>query len=220
MNENVDLERLSIHEASHAVTTKLFEDDLHLQYLTIDSEKFKEAAVTGADICGTIGVELTGSPAPSVAVVSLAGIVGEQIWKDGIANVQMKKKAIIDNPNILDGLLSGGDFDIFQQNSAVHAHRYGGDKKYQDLCFDVLLDFLCAESVWSVVKLVSEEVLKKDDLTLSQEELEAIFQTDGYSEFVKNNKERLLKQFDPQPDKDPFKQQLRDSLSESDVDIF
>ncbi len=184
------------------------------------SRKLQDFITADSQIFGTIGLAPKETIGASVAVVSLAGIVGEKILQDGVANVLANKPAILADPNLLNLELAGGDFQKFKEHATTFDWKYGGEFELRQLCLNFLLDFLCDKKIWAVVKLLSQEVSKKDDLTLSGQELDNLFQSSGYAEYVRNNKEKLLKAFEPRSDQDSIESELKRMTSSDELDIF
>lgn len=221
MNQNVTKERLAIHEASHAVVAKLFEDQLYLRSLTIANQSTAEADSNAGLRLGMIGVEPKGATWVSPSVVSLAGMVGETIATHSQAQVFQMKEVIIREPHThIDKLLGGGDFEIFQKDAAVNARNYGTESDYEALCLSFLIDFLCSDSVWPVVEQLKEAVLKKESLTLYAQELDDLFQLTGYTAYINQNRNNLLEPFRNTVDTTSIEWQMEQMMKGGNVDLF
>lgn len=221
MDQKVSKERLAVHEASHAVVAKLFEDQLYLRSLTIAEQSIVDRNSGGVPRLGMIGVEPKGDTWVAPSIVSLAGMVGETIATQLPAKVMQLKEMIILEPHKhIDTLLGGGDFDIFYKDASQNARHYGTEKDYEMLCLRFLIDFLCNDSVWPIVQQLKGAVLKKENLTLNEQELDALFETTSYTTYIKEQKEQLLEPFQKRVDTDSMSWQFKQMIMEKDVNLF
>jgi hypothetical protein len=221
MDGNVSKEELAIHEASHAVVAKLFEDNLHLQKMTIAEEPDSMTDEKSTKKLGMIGVVGKESVWVSAGVVSLAGMMGETIAAQSPLQVLQNKESILSNPDqYLKTSLGGGDFILFKMDSAVNARHYGTEKDYEQLCLHFLIDFLCNDFIWDMVKHVKEAVLQKDDLTLNELELDTLFEATRYTTYIRENKGQLLEPFRKSVDTDSIEWQAGQMMKGEDVNLF
>src|SRR5688572_12802248 len=98
MAQHIDENRKAIHEASHIVVAKVFDKDFFLRYITLSPEKIKEKAPDTVNTLGLSGIEPKSQDSSLRGFVLWAGMVGEQILKDGANKVLEDREAIITSP--------------------------------------------------------------------------------------------------------------------------
>ena len=133
----------------------------------------------------------------ALAITLLAGVVGENMHLVGTDVIREKKEKIIADTTIMDWLFAGGDISLFLNNAFVFNLCYQIDEyKLKEFCLRFLIDFLSNKEVWSMAEKLCDELLKKDDLKLSEAELEFVFREIGLDELLDNKREQYLKQLD------------------------
>ncbi|MGB8191729.1 MAG: hypothetical protein WCF67_07420 [Chitinophagaceae bacterium] len=191
---NIDIKRVCIHECCHAVVARLFRQTITIEELVVNAHLVKK----GQDI-GTLSVK---GPLlddeqdyTALAITLFAGVVGENMYLLGTDAIRERKGEIIADNTIMDWLFAGGDISLFLNNAYVFRLCYQIDEvKLKGFCLRFLIDFLSNKEVWSMVEKLCDELLKADDLKLSEEELESVFRRIGLDALLDNKRKEYLKQ--------------------------
>ena len=218
----IEEKRSATHEASHAVLAKLFEDYLELDYVTISPEEITQANPDSAGTYGLANIKPKVQDLSCIGFVLLAGIIGEKVLDDGRDKVVEAKGAILSAPEKVSSILGWGDLDYFSKANAVFGWKYGaGDHDFRKACFGFLVDFLGDEQVWNIVEELANAIMKKENRTLKTEELRNFFQHSGFNEFLKDNKEKLIKETQGNVDPNSGDEILKElGISDNPVDLF
>jgi hypothetical protein len=192
---NYDIKRICIHECSHAIVARLFRQRITMEALVVSTALVKN----GQDL-GTLHIRQYGlndvQNYTALAITLLAGVVGENIYLLGPEVIKQKKEEVVANDRILDWLSGGGDIPSFEYNAFAFRIEYCIDeKKLKEFCLRFLIDFLSDKDIWYLVEKLCDEVLKKDDLKLSEEELESVFEQIGSDYLFDKKRDEYLVEF-------------------------
>jgi len=133
----------------------------------------------------------------ALAITYLAGVVGENMYLMGVDTIKEKNEEIIADNNVMDWSMAGGDSPSFEHVASFFSLLYMADgNKLKEFCLRFLITFLSEKEVWSFVEQLCFELLKNEDLKLSEEELESVFMQIGIDELLDNNRNNYLKQLD------------------------
>lgn len=193
---NIDIRRVCIHECCHAVVARLFRERMAIEGVVVQKELVEKGHDNGTlDVRGPLLNNEQDYTA--LAVTLFAGVVGENMHLLGPDIIKEKKEEIIADNTILDWLFAGGDISLFLNNAFVFNLSYQIDEyKLKEFCLRFLIDFLSNKEVWSMVEKLCDELLKKDDLKLTEEELEASFVQIGLDALLNNKREEYQKHLD------------------------
>ena len=193
---SIDIKRVCIHECCHAVLARLFCQRMAMEGVVVNRNLVEKGQDQGA-------LHLRGprleheQDFTALAVTLLAGVVGENMYLQGTNLIKDKKDEIIADNTIMDWLLAGGDLPSFQDTAFAFRLEYFIDEnKLKEFCLRFLIDFLSNKEVWSMVEKLCDELLKADDLKLTEEELEYKFGQIGLDALLENRSEEILKQLD------------------------
>lgn len=193
---NIDIKRVCIHESCHAVVARLFCKRMTIEGIVVNRDLVRKGEDQGA-------LNLRGpwlndeQDYTALAITYLAGVVGENTYLLGTDAIKEKKDEIIADNKIMDWSSAGGDIPSFQFNAFAFRLEYGIDEdKLKEFCLRFLIDFLSDKEIWSLVEKLCDELRKKNDLELSEEELEFIFEQIGLDALFDNKRDEYLKQLD------------------------
>jgi hypothetical protein len=193
---SIDIKRVCIHECCHAVVGRLFRHRLTIEKIVVNPNLVKVGQDQGALYVRRPLLDVE-QDYTALATTLLAGVVGENIYLQGMDAIKEKRDAIIAYNTIMDWLFAGGDISSFSDTAFVFGLIYQIDEyKLKKFCLRFLIDFLSDKEVWSIVEKLCDELLKNDDLTLSEEELDYIFGQIGLDALLDNKREDYLKQLD------------------------
>ncbi len=131
-----------------------------------------------------------------LAITLFAGVVGENMYLVGTESIRDRKEEIIADNTIMDWLFAGGDISLFLNIAFVFKLGYNIDEyKLKEFCLRFLIDFLSNKEVWCMVEKLCEQLMKKDDLKLNEEELESIFRQIQLDELLDNKMKQYQNQF-------------------------
>jgi hypothetical protein len=193
---NINIKRVCIHECCHAVVARLFRQTITIEELIVNADLIEK----GQDL-GTLNVKGLGlndeQDYAALAITLFAGVVGENMYLLGTDAIRERKEEIIADNTIMDWLFAGGDISSFSNTAFAFRLCYQIDAyKLKEFCLRFLIDFLSNKEVWSMVEKLCDELLKADDLKLSEEELESIFRQIGLNALLDGKRKEYLKQCD------------------------
>jgi hypothetical protein len=193
---SIDIKRVCIHECCHALVARLFHNRVAIESIIV----YRDLGSIGQDQ-GALNIRSSSlrdkQDYTALATTLLAGVVGENIYLLGTDRIKEKKEEIISDEKILDWLFAGGDINSFRHNAFAFRIEYGIDEgKLKEFCLRFLIDFLSDKEVWTMVEKLSDELLKKDELKLCEEELESLFGQIGLDVLLENKRAELQKQMD------------------------
>jgi len=191
---NIDIRRVCVHECCHAIVARLFRQRLAIEELIVHKHLLKEGQDRGA--LNVKGPRLNDEQDfTALAITLFAGVVGENMYLMGRGAIREKREEIIADNTIMDWLFAGGDISLFSNNAFVFSLLYQIDEyKLKEFCLRFLIDFFSNTEVWYMVEKLCDELLKKDDLKLSENELESIFGQKGWDAILDNKREEYLQQ--------------------------
>ena len=97
----------------------------------------------------------------------------------------------------MDWLSAGRDIPSFQHVAFFFSLEYQIDQdKLKEFCLRFLIDFLSDKEIWSMVEKLCDELFHKDDMRLSEEEMEAIFVQIGLDALLDDKREEYQKKLD------------------------
>ena len=196
---NIDIKRVCIHECCHGVVARLFCHRMAIEGIVVNRGLVEKGQDQGALNLRGPGLSDEQDFA-ELAITYLAGVVGENIFLRGIDTIKAKKEEIIADNKIMDWSMAGGDLPSFHYTAFAFRIEYGIDEyKLKEYCLRFLIDFLTNNEVWSMVEKLCDELLKKDDLKLSEEELESIFAEIGLDALLDNKRNQYLQRCDEVP---------------------
>jgi|GEM_PF-6235143 len=193
---SVDIKRICIHECCHAVVARLFRQRMAIEGIIVNRDLVEKGHDQGAlNLRGPGMVDEQDYTA--LAITYLAGVVGENMYLLGVDAIKEKKDEIIADDKILEWLYAGGDIPSFNYNAFAFRLEYLIDEnKLKEFCLRFLIDILSNKEIWSMVDKLCDELLKKDDLKLTEGELESLFRHIGLDALLDNNSEKYLKRLD------------------------
>ena len=193
---NIDIKRVCIHECSHGVVTRLFRQRMTIEGIVVNRGLVEKGQDQGA--LNLRGPGLSGEQDfVGLAITYLAGVVGENIFLLGVDAIKAKKEEIVADNKIMDWSMAGGDLPSFHNTAFAFRIEYEIDEnKLKEFCLRFLIDFLTDNEVWSMVDKLCDELLKKDDLKLSEEELESVFTEIGLDVLLDNKRNQYLRRCD------------------------
>lgn len=192
----IDIKRVCIHECSHAVAARLFRERISIEGIIVN----RDLVTIGHDQ----GVSNINGPllndeqdCTALAITLFAGVVGENIYLLGRDTIKERKEEIIVDNKIMDWSFAGGDLSYFVNNAFVFRLCYQLDEhKLKEFSLRFLIDFLGDKEIWSMVEKLCDELLKKDNLMLSEDELESTFGQIGFDALLNSRSWEYLKQLD------------------------
>ncbi|TMI65553.1 MAG: hypothetical protein E6H07_06450 [Bacteroidetes bacterium] len=193
---NIDIKRVCIHECCHAIIARLFRQKIKIEKVVVNAD-----SVMNGEDNGTLYINgpllNDEQDHTALAITLFAGVIGENMYLQGADAIRDRKGEIIADNTIIDWLFAGGDISSFRDNAYVFTlfYQIDGDK-LKEFCLRFLIDFLSNKEVWSMVEKLCDELLKADDLKLSEEELESAFRQIGLDTLLDNQREECLKQCD------------------------
>lgn len=192
----IDIKRICIHECCHAIVARLFREKMTIEQLVVNADIVSNDQDNGTlHIRGSILNNEQDYTA--YAITLLAGVVGENIHLLGTDVIKQKKEEILVNDKILDWLSGGGDIPSFQHNAFAFRIEYCIDEdKLKEFCLRFLIDFLSDKDTWGMVEKLCDELFHKDDMRLSEEEIETIFLHIGLDALLDNKREEYQQQLD------------------------
>jgi hypothetical protein len=190
----IDIRRVCVHECSHAIVARLFRQRLTIDELVVSKHLVKLGQDQGA--LNVNGPRLDDEQNfTALAITLLAGVVGENMYLQSRDAINTKSEKIIADNTIIDWRFAGGDIIMFSSTAFAFSLDYQIDQnKLKGFCLRFLIDFLSKDEVWYMVEKLCDELLKKDDLKLSENELEAIFRQKGFDVILDSKREEYLKQ--------------------------
>lgn len=190
----IDIKRVGVHECSHAIAARLFCQRLAIEELAVCKHLVKQGQDQGA--LKVKGPRLDNEQNfTALAITLLAGVVGENMYLQGRDAIRKKSEEIIADDINMDWRFAGGDIFMFSNTAFVFSLEYQIDQnKFKEFCLRFLIDFLSKDEVWYMVEKLCDELLKKDDLKLSENELESIFGQKGLDAILDSNRKEYLKQ--------------------------
>jgi len=193
---NIDIKRVCYHECSHAIVARLFKQKLTIEQLFVNTNLVPEGQDIGA--LNVKGPRLDDEQDyTALAITLLAGVVGDNMYMVGIEAVKEKKEDIIADNTVLNWLLGGGDISLFLNNAYVFSLLYQiNEYKLKEFCLRFLIDFLSDKEIWSMVEKLCDKLFHKDDMRLSEEEMDAIFVQIGLDAILNDKREEYQKQLD------------------------
>lgn len=189
---NIDIKRVCIHECSHAIVARLFRHKITIEKIVVNAELVEQDQDQGTlHVKGPLLEDEQDYTA--LAMTLFAGVVGENMYLSGRHAIKDRKEEIITNNTIMDWKFAGGDIFSFRNNSFVFNLIYQIDQyKLHEFCLRFLIDFLSKEEVWSMVEKLCDKLLKKNDLKLSEDELESIFKQIGLDAVLDSKRNEYL----------------------------
>ena len=190
---NIDIKRVCVHECCHAIVARLFRQRLSIEELVVNTRLLKQSQDLGAlNVNGPLLDDEQDFAA--LAITLLAGVVGENVYLMGTDAIGEKKEEIIADNTMMDWLFAGGDIVMFWNTAFGFSIEFQIDQnKLKEFCLRFLIDFLSQDEVWYTVEKLCDELLKKDDLKLNENELECIFRQIGLDAILDNKREEYLK---------------------------
>lgn len=196
---NIDIKRVCIHECCHGVVARLFRERMSIEGIVVN----RDAVNIGHDQgVSNINGPLLNDEQDCIALTLtlFAGVVGGNIYLLGRDTIKERKEDIIVDNKIMDWLFAGGDLSFFLNNAFVFRLCFQIDEhKLKEFSLRFLIDFLSDKEMWYMVEKLCDELLKKDDLELSKEELEFMFGQIGLDALLNNRSEEYVKQLDEVP---------------------
>lgn len=191
---NIDMKRVCVHECCHAIVARLFRERLSIEELVVNKHLLEQSQDLGAlNVKGPRLIDEQDFTA--LAITLLAGVVGENMYLVGRDAITKKREEIIADNTIMDWLFAGGDKFSFLNTSLFFSLEYQIDQnKLKEFCLRFLIDFLSKDEVWYMIEKLCDELLKKDDLKLSENELKSIFGQKGLDAILDSKREEYLKQ--------------------------
>lgn len=183
---NIDIKRIGIHECCHAVLARLFRQKMAIEGIFVKKELVEKGQDQGA-------LNLKGPSLISeqdyiaLAITYLAGVVGENMYLLGVDTIKEKKAEIMTGDKIMDWSTAGGDLTSFQDVAQLYSLFYQNDvDTLKEFSLGFLIDFLGDREVWSMVEKLCFQLLEKEDLKLTEEELESFFDRIGMDALLDN----------------------------------
>ncbi len=194
------LKKNSIHECGHALFAKLFEEDFELISITMTPEIHSNQI----DTDGWNGVAHIKPRPKTIAnptienkdklIISMwGGLVAQNIHLKGRSDFKKNINKYIFNTELLDTTGFTGDWEIIIKYAPEQLQiRNIPYSEYRIGLMKFAFDYFFLDEVWKTIESLSELVLSKDTLTLSQSEIEEHFEMIGFNKFINENRESIL----------------------------
>ena len=184
------------HEASHAIVAKYFDNYLVLQSITISQQNLqnKDSHPLDGGELHIIVFNKKDDCIQGLFCSFLASLIGQNIYLESAAAIKSQKSKIINDPNILDLRGTSGDIELYKSTfkSLVEGEYDTQAEIYQrNQCLEFLIDFLCLDKIWNFVHQLANALINSLNKSLSNSELEDIFKTSGYHDYLIQNKQLL-----------------------------
>ena len=191
---NTDIKRIGIHECCHAVLARLFRRKMAIEGIFVSRELVEKRQDQGA-------LNLRGPSLNSeqdyiaLAITYLAGVVGENMYLLGVGAIKEKKEEILADDKIMDWSTAGGDLPSFHHVAQLYSLFYQNDEKaLKEFSLGFLIDFLSDKKIWSIVEKLCHELIEKEDLKMSEDELDSFFGQIGSDELLDNKCDEIQKE--------------------------
>lgn len=193
---NIDIKRVCIHECSHAIVARLFAPRISIEKIVVNAEFVKQGQDQGAlHVKGPLFNDEQDYTA--LAITLFAGLVGENMYLLGKDIIKEREEEIMKDNTVLDWLFAGGDTIAFRNNAVVfHLIHQIDEYRLKEFSLRFLINFLNHNEIWVMVEKLCDELQKKDDLTLNEEELESVFTKIGLDQLLNEKRQEYLKPCD------------------------
>lgn len=184
---------IAIHEASHAVVAKFFEEYLILSEVTLTNQNMSSKNSLEGTLAGTL-IRSNGDTinhGNATCYMLWAGFIGENIYRNGWDFVCHNLNAISEDPNKFDAKNADGDNKLF--NKILSEFPLIERLKLRHKAFRFLIFFFQNEAVWNCVMSVADNVFNKNNQTLTIQELEVIFDNPDFADYLNLDRYQTLK---------------------------
>lgn len=121
----------------------------------------------------------------ALGITYLAGVVGDNILLLGLNTLKEKKLQIIADERILNWSMGGGDVPSFNGLAQFYAMLHQRtSNELKDFSLSFLIDFLTDTDIWAIVEKLSSELQSREDLKISEDELDCFFTQNNFDELL------------------------------------
>lgn len=190
----------SIHECGHALIAKLFEENFEVKSITLKPDLYSNYINTHNWRGG-----INFSPTPKtvenpseetkdkLTVLLLGGLVSQNILLSGRLTIKRNINIYLSNLDLLD--YEGCDGDLEKAEGYINEQMFIKRTSCENYCRSNLnfgFNYLLRDKVWETVESLSDLIINKPNLTITNNEIENHYQKMGFTKYILKHKYSIL----------------------------